>query len=269
MSTKDIRPTDSYTACDVCGRTLLRGEHADVFINGGVRRSVCELCKGRALHEGWIREGTVPEYDPREADTDRRRPLLRRLRHRERPDRDASAPSLDDALGAGWPDAGGWHEEPGDDELIGDPEPRAEQRRERRARRAREPRRARESRNARERNPEPAREPRHVRAIPASEENKVATALQLFNGSEHPRTVAGVTRSLGGPIVAVTPDGAHPTLVRLVVSWELCWYRYEVDLSEGSSGVRLDAQGYDLDELDELERVPAAAADENGRLVIP
>ena len=61
MATKDIRPSTAITVCDVCGRTLLRGEHAEVYIDGGVRRSVCELCKSRALHEGWLREGTVPD----------------------------------------------------------------------------------------------------------------------------------------------------------------------------------------------------------------
>ena len=62
-TTKDIRPSTAIHVCDVCGRTLLRGEHAEVYIDGGVRRSVCELCKPRALNEGWLREGTVPQYD--------------------------------------------------------------------------------------------------------------------------------------------------------------------------------------------------------------
>ena len=57
--TKDIRPSTAHTICDVCGRTLLRGERSEVYIDGGARRSVCELCKSRALHEGWLREGTV------------------------------------------------------------------------------------------------------------------------------------------------------------------------------------------------------------------
>ena len=43
--------------CDVCGRTLLRGEKADVFLAGGTRRMVCELCTRVPMHEGWIREG--------------------------------------------------------------------------------------------------------------------------------------------------------------------------------------------------------------------
>ncbi len=62
------------------------------------------------------------------------------------------------------------------------------------------------------------------------------------------------------------PDEVHPALVRIVVSWELCWYRYEVDLSEQGPSVRLDGQGYELDELTELERIPNATADDVGQL---
>jgi hypothetical protein len=51
-TTKDINPSTAYTVCDVCGRTLLRGERAEIYIDGGARRSVCELCKSRALQEG-------------------------------------------------------------------------------------------------------------------------------------------------------------------------------------------------------------------------
>ncbi len=82
VATKDIRPSTAITICDVCGRTLLRGEHAEVYIDGGARRSVCELCKPRALQEGWLREGTVPTYDGSEAPTARRGSLLSRLRRR-------------------------------------------------------------------------------------------------------------------------------------------------------------------------------------------
>src|SRR3954464_2716918 len=57
LTRKSIPTNPAVVTCDVCGRTLLRGEHADVFIAGGQRRSVCELCTGRAVHEGWIREG--------------------------------------------------------------------------------------------------------------------------------------------------------------------------------------------------------------------
>ena len=53
---RDIRTNQIDIACDVCGRTLLRGEHAETFLAGGSRRQVCDLCTARAQHEGWIRE---------------------------------------------------------------------------------------------------------------------------------------------------------------------------------------------------------------------
>src|SRR5207302_5060582 len=80
------------------------------------------------------------------------------------------------------------------------------------------------------------REPRHVRAVPASAEHRVASAIGAFNDSEHPRTVAGVARSLGLPIVSVSPAQDHPSVVRLVVAWELCWYRFEVGLADQAEG---------------------------------
>ena len=106
-----------------------------------------------------------------------------------------------------------------------------------------------------------------MRAIPTSAEQKFAAAIDVFNGSEHRRTVAGVARSLGMPTVAVLPAPRRvPGLVAVVVSWELCWYRYEIDLSEDAPGVRVVSQGYELDELDEAERRPNAVADEHGAL---
>jgi hypothetical protein len=112
------------------------------------------------------------------------------------------------------------------------------------------------------------REPRHVHAVPTSDELKTARATELFNASEHPRTVAGVARSLGAPSVAVMPGDGPGSLVRIVVAWELCWYRYEVDLAdEGSHVVRGAGQGYELSELTPQEQAANAAADEHGMLV--
>jgi hypothetical protein len=249
MSTKDIRPIDAYTVCDVCGRTLLRGEHSEVFINGGTRRSVCELCKSRALHEGWVREGAIPEYGHSQSGTERRRSLFGRRRRRDDGTGDSSEPTLDDAL------SGDWNAPPDPMPTDSAPPPLPIGR----------------SRGRRQPAP-PAdnggrpREPRHVRAVPTSEDHKIASAIDMFNHSEHPRTVAGVARSLGAPVVCVAPDGVHPTLARVTVSWELCWYRYEVDLGEQVATVRLDGQGYELSELDPRELVPNAAANAAGQL---
>ena len=44
--TRDIKTNQQDVSCDVCGRTLLRGERAEAFLAGGERRQVCELCTG-------------------------------------------------------------------------------------------------------------------------------------------------------------------------------------------------------------------------------
>ena len=218
MSTRDIRTSNTPVACDVCGRTLLRGEHADTYLAGGVRRSVCELCSSRALHEGWVREGSVAAFDPGEA-TSERRSLLGRLRTR----READAP----------------------DPVAATPEIRSGP--------SQAPR---------------TREPRHVHAVPTSAEHKVSSAVDAFNSSEHPRTVAGVARSLGAPGVAVRPSEDRASVVNLVVSWELCWYRYEIDLSEERPSVRVAGQGYELDELPAEDLEANASADDRGTIAL-
>ena len=226
MARKSITTSHAAVSCDVCGRTLLRGENADVFLAGGSRRMVCELCTARATHEGWIREGLdLSAGTPRSGDG-RRRSLLGRLgRRRENGHQDLEPGGAEEILA-----------------LEPEPEPAAE--------------------------PvyEPPREPRHVHAVPTNADLKKARALELFNASEHPRTVAGVARSLGQPLVAVRPSATEGSVVGITVAWELSWYRYEVDLGDEAAGVRVIAQGTELDELDEEDRVANAAADERGEL---
>jgi hypothetical protein len=219
VSTKDIRTSLNHTTCDVCGRTLLRGEHPDVYVAGGERRWVCDLCTSRALHEGWVREGTVPDFDRDTQARDRRRTPLRWLRSRRVHDGVESVGSYP-------------QDQPVPAYVVG------------------------------------VREPRHVRAVPASVENKIASGIEAFNSSEHARTIAGVARSLGSPSVSVQPVEGHPSIVTVVAAWELCWYRYEIDLSDEPSGVRLAAQGSELEELVPGEREGNATADADGLLTL-
>ena len=243
MATKDIRPSTAIVICDVCGRTLLRGEHPEIYIDGGARRSVCDLCKPRALHEGWLREGTVPTYDASQDASRRRGGFLSRLRLRRERERPPQDPVADLPVSEA------------------DPEPPPPARAPRR--REREPTR----REARRLEREPAaREPRHVRAVPMGAEQRIAAAIEVFNNSEHRRTVAGVARSLGAPTVSIHPNDDHRSVVQIVASWELCWYRYDVDLSDEEPVVRLAAQGYELDELSVRERRANAAYDQHGAL---
>ncbi len=87
--------------------------------------------------------------------------------------------------------------------------------------------------------------------MPTNAELKVSRALELFNGSQHTETVSGVARSLGAPEVSVGARSDDGALVEIVVAWELCWYRYEVDLADEPHAVRLLGQGYELSELGE------------------
>jgi hypothetical protein len=236
MKTTDIKTNQVDVACDICGRTLLRGEHAEGFLAAGQRRLVCDLCTARAVHEGWIRESGGDDLALRHPRGDGRgRSFIDRLRARRERARDVN------------------------DEIVADgaaetpPPPR---------RRERERDRDDHDTGALEL----ARRPRHVRAVPTNADLKMERALEVFNASDHTRTVGGVARSLGAPAVSVRPLAERPSVVAITVMWELSWYRYEVDLSDEAGGVRRDAQGDELSELSDEEQVANAAADDRGGL---
>lgn len=218
MAGRPILTSHATIVCDVCGRTLLRGEQCEVFIGGGERRLVCELCTGRATNEGWVREnaGADPALPSRGGE--RGRSLLGRLRQR----REA---------------AGGVSEAERGNGVRGRPTP-----------------------------PAPPREPRHVHAIPTDTASQILRALELFNSSAYPRTVAGIARSLGAPLVSVVPLPDGRGRVSILVGWELCWYRYEADLAQEDEAVSLAEQGDDLAELGAPAPQPNATADDHGEL---
>jgi hypothetical protein len=105
-----------------------------------------------------------------------------------------------------------------------------------------------------------------VRAVPTNAQVKVERALELFNASEHRRTIAGIARSLGQPWVSAAPDPDSPSEVAVVVAWELSWYRYRVDLGDAQDPVGLLDKGEELEELGEQMRDWNASADAEGRL---
>jgi hypothetical protein len=251
MTPKQIATNQAQIACDVCGRTLLRGEQSDVFLHGGQRRTVCELCTQRAANEGWIREGFADDLPVRTRGRRERGSLFGRFGRR----RAQSGAPADDAVRRG-PRAAA--DEPLEAPVLpyGDehdptyvaevapapaPPPRVE----------------------------PALEmprERHVHAVPTNADMKRARAVEVFNASTHPRTVAGVARSLGAPFIVVRPSETEGSIVSITAGWELCWYRYEVDLADEAGGVRVSAQGDELSELDPADQVPNAAADERGEI---
>ena len=83
--------------------------------------------------------------------------------------------------------------------------------------------------------------------------DRLERAVECFNASEAARTVAGLTRSLGRPRVAVGAAAGSPTQVRITVAWELCWYQWCVELA-GAGEVREVGRGEDLEQLDRSAR---------------
>ena len=233
-STRDIRTNQLDISCDVCGRTLLRGERAESYLAGGERRQVCELCTVRAQHEGWIREDGGDELTLRTARQEGRgRGFLEKFRaRRERAREVADEAAADEEY------EGSTRRAPVEPAAPREPAPPADV----------------------------PRRPRHVRAVPTNAELKVERALEVFNASEHTRTVGGIARSLGAPAVSARPLADRPSVVGIAVMWELSWYRFEIDLSDEAGGVRQIAQGAELSELDADEQVVNAAADERGGL---
>jgi hypothetical protein len=231
---KELRPVHDAVSCDVCGRTILKGERAESYlVPGGERKLVCDLCASRALHEGWIRESGPGDLPAARGRPEQRGSLFGRLLRR-RP--------YEEAVDAVEP-------QPEWEEL--------EQPREAPAPRERSlPRR------------EAPRDPRHVRAVPTTADVKVERALELFNGSENARSIAGIMRSLGEPWVAAAPDIAAPSQVDILIAWELSWYRYRVDLGDAGEAVVLLEKG---EELDQLEGEPPdwnVQASPDGRLAL-
>lgn len=254
MASRTIVTSQPDVACDVCGRRLLRGEQPDIFIDAGRRRTVCELCAPRAAHEGWMREtgSSSLELPP------------------SRPRRGRSF--IDRLMGRGPARPAGEHAPAAEN-----PPRRVEA----------YPAAARRSLDA-----VPLAEPADFEPVqlddgvpassPAVAEPAAAAApsaagpdyadptwpeiaVEAFNESEFPRRVAGVARSLGAPEVSVRSAEHHEAVVQIVVAWELCWYRYEADMSEGRD-VQVVDQGTELDELPRRDRLGNAVAAEDGRL---
>jgi hypothetical protein len=237
---KELRPVNDAVNCDVCGRTILKGELTEGYLApGGHRYRVCQLCFGRAESQGWIREsaaGDVPTRIPR---AEPRRSLLGRLRRR-RPE--AAAESEEAAPAEHGPPLGAGN--------GADPAPYEEP-----------PTPTRRSRSR-------PKDPRHVRAVPTTAEVKVERALELFNGSDHQRTVAGLSRTLGPPWVSAQPDPVQSSAVSVVVAWELSWYRYRVDLGDEADPVMMLEKGEELDQIDEYLRDWNATLDPEGRVLV-
>jgi hypothetical protein len=266
MATRTIVTSQPDVECDVCERRLLRGEQPDVFVSAGRRRLVCELCAPRAAHAGWLRETdgkslTLPPARPR-----RGRNLFERLpapfrvpgslRGRQAPADALAEPlapydALSETMPAPVPAEAPTHAH--FEQHVHSEAPALDA-----ARAAIDP----------EGLPAPAAAAWETPAAPEQALPYALEALEVFNASEFPRRVAGVIRSLGDPLVTVRSAEHLASVVRIVVAWELCWYRYEVDLSESLAEAQVIAQGTELAELPREDRMANALAADTGALTL-
>jgi hypothetical protein len=259
MATRTIVTSQPDVACYVCERRLLRGEQPEVFLAAGRPRTVCELCAPRAAHAGWPREVEGDEVSVSPLRARRGRGLFDRLRNVGRgteasPRAGASSSSRDrdpdsydfldraSAVDAATP------AEAGEARLT---EPRSE-----------------DDPPPTGRSVSQGSEDGFTVAEPdpwaVSVPELLDGAIEVFNAGEYPRRVSGLARSLGVPEVSVQPVEGVPNVVEIVVAWELCWYRYRVDLDEDRAEAHARAQGTDLSELAREDRLANAAVNELG-----
>ncbi|MGE4426712.1 MAG: hypothetical protein AB7G37_09705 [Solirubrobacteraceae bacterium] len=263
--------TSAFVVCTSCGRHLLRGETPEVFLDDGTRHEVCALCVPRALHAGWIRVGVdgAPTLEPDRG----RRGSLREWFRRRGPKRGGPPTPTAGRRERPARPAGRRPGSPGEQKRPSDPS---------------------EGDLASVQRMAPTRRPHRIEdeldmatdeayeAVSLAEQGTTAgggraqvisagtrmaaRAVDLYNHSEHPRTVAGVARSLGPPWVTIrTIEGS---LMRIVIAWELTWYRFEVDLARESNGVNATGNGSALGDLLPGDVEPNAVADEHGYLYL-
>jgi hypothetical protein len=96
-------------------------------------------------------------------------------------------------------------------------------------------------------------------------EAALVEAADLFNASLFRRTIQGVARALGAPLVSIVPlSGVNSELV-LTFAWEITWYQYRV-MPEAAQPIRLADRGADIAEIEPAFTEWNAQLDESGRV---
>jgi hypothetical protein len=91
-------------------------------------------------------------------------------------------------------------------------------------------------------------------------------AADLFNLSQHRRTVAGVAKSLGAPKASILPLSGVSGEMIVTVAWEISWYQYRVS-PDAAVPVRVVERGHDLGDLESTYMAWNAHLAADGRLM--
>jgi hypothetical protein len=278
MATRSILTHQPDVSCDMCGRRLLRGERPDVFLVAGEQRTVCELCVPRASAEGWTRASeALAAASTRTPRPRRSRTLLGRLRQRHgagaQPSSRQEPEEVDQRRGVR-------RQAPAPAVLRAEPEeawqasPAPAWEADASGGTSLEPAYGGASALATDEHPhagadlDAAAGAVGTSAVGSARHGVESDAVEIFNASECAARVAGIARALGEPSVTVRAQAEHEERVSVTVAWELCWYRYEVDLGERPATIALVADGTELDQLSPADRLANATADERGELTL-
>jgi hypothetical protein len=266
---------DPFPACDVCGRTILKGEQIHEYLTPQRERiRVCVLCRSRAESSGWIPVSmahTLDEEQPRSRGRALREHFTRaasRARSAAQARREPEPEQARESPVEARPPEPEPEPQPAAEAPVPEAakEPAPPKRRAPAMPRARRQPRARTAKSTAGEGDRPRRRSRAKKGPEAI----MRRAIERFNSSEERRKVAGLMRSLGEPRAGVRPDPRRQ-LALVTVAWELSWYQWEVGADgdgegEGDEPVREVAKGAEVSELDEAARAWNAIVDEDGAL---
>jgi predicted RNA-binding Zn-ribbon protein involved in translation (DUF1610 family) len=99
----------------------------------------------------------------------------------------------------------------------------------------------------------------------SEDELALVQAADLFNASDHRRTVGGIAKSLGPPRASIVLlAGVNPGVV-VTFAWDVSWYQYRV-APDSAQPVRLAERGHDPAELDSAFTHWNARVENDGRV---
>jgi hypothetical protein len=272
-------PGDPFPSCDVCGRTILKGEQIHEYLTPSRERiRVCVLCRSRAESEGWIPATMAHALEDEQPRRGRRLALRQRFSRAAARARTAARTARPEPEPEPEPqpvrdpeiEAPAAPERPvpepvaADADPEPDPEPAAEPA-------PPPPAKPRPGRQPGARKPKGTEQKGSAGATRRSRAKKgpealMRRAVERFNSSEERRKVAGLMRSLGEPQAGVQPDPRRQSAL-VTVGWELSWYQWEVGAEDDrDEPVREVAKGAELNELDDAARAWNALVDEDGSL---